>query len=361
MTRPVAAFVSYRLGGTDGVSVEARKWEWALGELGFATRRIAGELEGFRPDDVWLPFLAIDPVAGATPQPDALDAAIAGADLVVVANLCSLPLNLAAARLAANVLADHEGRVLFHHHDLAWERARFADVDELPPDRPNSLHVTINDRARRALAARGITAHTVRNAFDLDPEPGDREATRTSFGFGTDELVVLQPTRAIPRKNIGAGLRLAEALAARPGGRPVRYWLTGPAEDGYQHELDRLLAGARVPVAVGRADRPADAYAAADLVVFPSTWEGFGNPVIETVAARRLLAVGHYPVLDEIVEATGIELLSVDDPDSVAAAVRAPDPAGFDRNLERVRADFSLSGLPDRLRAAFSAVRWDRW
>ena len=361
MTRPVAAFVSYRLGGTDGVSVEARKWEWALGELGFATRRIAGELEGFRPDDVWLPFLAIDPVAGATPQPDASDAAIAGADLVVVANLCSLPLNLDAARLAANVLADHEGRVPFHHHDLAWERARFADVDDLPPDRPNSLHVTINDRARRVLAARGITAHTVRNAFDLDPEPGDREATRTSFGFGTDELVVLQPTRAIPRKNIGAGLRLAEALATRTGGRPVRYWLTGPAEDGYQPELDRLLAGARVPVAVGRADRPADAYAAADLVVFPSTWEGFGNPVIETVAARAPPRRRALPRARRDRRGDRYRVAVRRRPRRGRGRRAPADPAGFDRNLERVRADFSLSGLPDRLRAAFSAVRWDRW
>ena len=30
---PQAAVVSFRLGGDDGVSVEARKWAWALGEL----------------------------------------------------------------------------------------------------------------------------------------------------------------------------------------------------------------------------------------------------------------------------------------------------------------------------------------
>ena len=52
---PSAVLVSFRLGGTDGVSIEARKWEWALRELGFATRRVAGELDdGLRPDDTWL-------------------------------------------------------------------------------------------------------------------------------------------------------------------------------------------------------------------------------------------------------------------------------------------------------------------
>ena len=60
---PVAVQLSYRLGGADGVAVEARKWEWALHELGFDVRRVAGELDdGLRPDDAWLPFLAIDPV-----------------------------------------------------------------------------------------------------------------------------------------------------------------------------------------------------------------------------------------------------------------------------------------------------------
>ena len=80
--------------------------------------------------------------------------------------------------------------------------------------------------------------------------------------------------------------------------------------------------------------------------MFPSTWEGFGNPVIETVAARRPLAVGHYPVLDEIVAETGLELLAVDDPDAVAAALRAPDAAVLERNLARVRPGFDLREPP---------------
>src|SRR6266511_2899576 len=75
-----AVVLSYRLGGTDGVSVEARKWEWALGELGFTTRRVAGELCGApSPDDVALPGLAIDPLAGAAADTGALAAALDGA------------------------------------------------------------------------------------------------------------------------------------------------------------------------------------------------------------------------------------------------------------------------------------------
>ena len=57
MAAPEAVVVSYRLGGADGVAIEAAKWEWALRELGFTVRRVAGEFELLRPDDAWLPFL----------------------------------------------------------------------------------------------------------------------------------------------------------------------------------------------------------------------------------------------------------------------------------------------------------------
>src|SRR6188768_1338562 len=98
---PEAVVVSFRLGGADGVAVEARKWEWALGELGFEVRRVAGAIEDDgRPADTVLP----------------------GADLVIVDNLCSLPLNVEAAAVVARVAAGHRGRVLFRHHDLPWQR-----------------------------------------------------------------------------------------------------------------------------------------------------------------------------------------------------------------------------------------------
>jgi hypothetical protein len=361
MSAPTAVFVSFRLGGTDGVSVETTKWEWALRALGFRTRRVAGELDdALRPDDAWLPFLAIDPVAGAHADSDALGAAIAGADLVVVENLCSLPLNPTASAVTTAVLAEHRGRVLFHHHDLPWERERFAPVTDLPPQRPGSLHITINDAARHALSARGIQAHTIRNAFDLDPVTGDRPGTRSLFSFRADDLVVAQPTRAIPRKEVGRGIAYAEDLA-RLGHAPTTwFWLTGPAEDGFGPELERLIAAADVPVARGRAARREDVYAASDVVVFPSSIEGFGNPIIEATIAGRPVAVAHYPVLDEIV-GLGLQLFSVEDPQAMAAWLAAPDPGMVDANRACLEQHFDLAALPGRISDAFSAVGWRDW
>jgi glycosyltransferase involved in cell wall biosynthesis len=353
--------LSYRLGGDDGVAVEARKWEWALRDLGFVTRRVAGEFDDERqPDDIELPFLSIDADPSLPREPEALTTGLAGADLVVVENLCSLPLNRAATQAAAAILAEFPGRVLLHHHDLPWERPELGPGLGLPPALPGALHVTISDHARSTLAGHGIPAVTIRNAFDTTVRPGDRRATREQMGFDRRELVVLQPTRAIPRKGIRRGLALAEQLNAAVPDATASYWLTGPAEDGYGPALDEILGAATVKVTRGRTDRVADAYAAADLVVVPSSWEGFGNPVVEAMLAELPVACATYPVLDELL-ALGLEVLSVDDLPAIVEFIRWPDTEVLQRNRAIVTSELSLNCLPIRLAGAFVHAGWDHW
>jgi mannosylglucosylglycerate synthase len=377
---PFAVLVSFRLGGPDGVSVQAATWGRALEQLGFTLRRVAGELaDGPRPGDVVVPGLAVAtqaapgpdgqrPPAAATPEPGELAAALAGAEVVVVENLLSLPLNLPAARVLAGVLSDSLAngvRVVLHHHDLAWQRPETEHVDEFPPRLPGAVHVAINDFSRAELEERGIEAVTVRNAFDLHAIPGCRDEMRAALGLGHGEVLVLQPTRAIARKNVPAALRLAEGLAERLGpDRTVRYWLPGPAEDGYAATLDGILGATSLPVlrrhpgdltVAGRPGNMGDAYAACDLVVFPSTeGEGFGQPVIESVWARRPLAVARYPALDEIL-AFGFSFLPAGEPDAVAEALSHPDPGVAERNLALAMTHFSLGALAERLRILISS------
>jgi glycosyltransferase involved in cell wall biosynthesis len=360
------ALVSFRLGGPDGVSVEAAKWAGRLTALGFDVVTVAGA----GPVDRLLPGLAI----GATAPPPAatLDRALGDAGLVVVENLCSLPLNPAAAGAVAGV---RRGRpTVLHHHDLPWQRERFAAVTGWPPVDRAWAHVTINDLSRRQLAARGVDAVSIPNAFDTDAPGGDRAATRARLEVEPGERLLLHPTRAIARKNVPAALALASRLGAT-------YWILGPPEEGYGPELARLLADAPVRTIHGwpepaphpfsersRGPEPprsfregpgsvADAYAACDAVVFPSTWEGFGNPTIESAIHRRPLAVSRYPVVDELA-AYGFRWFPADDAAPLAAFLDRPDPGLLEHNRDLARRHFSLAALERRLAALLAARGW---
>jgi glycosyltransferase involved in cell wall biosynthesis len=365
---PQVVTVSFRLGGNDGVSVEAQKWEWALHQLGFETRRVAGEIEDDgQSGDIVIPELRIEPAGDAGPFALAtLRAALTDADLLVVDNICSLPLNVEASRAVARIAAEHRGRVLFRHHDLPWQRRHLTHFgEEFPPRAPEgALHTTVNLRSRRELEARGFEQPvTVHNHFDFDSPHGERETTRAAFGFDPDDIVVFQPARAIERKNVPGGVLFSRRLAALLPDRTVRYWLSGPAEDGYAPTLERVLAKTAIPVTLGRAARSADAYAASDLVVLPSTWEGFGNPTIESIWARRACAAFPYPVLREIL-ATGVRLFSTERAEAMAKFLTEPEPVRdqfFDVNVHRARLSFDLQALPGAIEQTFISHGWTSW
>jgi len=337
-----AAIVSYRLGTADGVSVTAAQWASALHRLGMRVRTVAGDGS----PDVRVPGLALD--AGRPPTRRSLASALDDADIVIADNVCSLPMN----RAAGDALAEYlRGRpAVLRHHDLPWERERYAGITTWPPDDVAWRHVTVNELARRALAARrGIAASTVYHGFSEHPRPEAREAVRARLEVG-DGPLVLQPTRAIPRKNVDVGLGIAAALGAT-------FWLTGPAEDGYADELGRLLAGARVPVRHRLPDGVdmAAAYAACDAVVLPSSWEGFGLPLVEAALHRKPIAVAAFPVARELA-AFGFRWFPTDDPAELRAWLADPEPALLDHNQAVAEARFGIDTLAGRLERLLSGA-----
>ena len=196
---------------------------------------------------------------------------------------------------------------------------------------------------------RSVESVTIMNSFDCDPPLGERDATRRRLDVGP-RVLALFPSRAIPRKNLEAALQLCRGLDAV-------LWILGPSEDGYGAELDRLVAGSTVEVRRGLPAKCSvhDAYAACDLVVVSSTWEGFGNPVLESVTHRRPLALHPYPVSREIV-AHGFKFFDLEDVTAIAEFVRRPRAVVLENNLEIARREFNLASLPHRLQTLLHSV-----
>jgi glycosyltransferase involved in cell wall biosynthesis len=125
----------------------------------------------------------------------------------------------------------------------------------------------------------------------------------------------------------------------------VRYWLTDDtvAEPGPVAEALTEAPG----LLRGHLTSQSDLYAAADVVVLPSTWEGWGLPVVEAAAAGRLVVAGPYPVLDEI-RALGITVHDPSELTEVATLLANPLSAHplLEANRAAVRTHLDLNELP---------------
>lgn len=173
--------------------------------------------------------------------------------------------------------------------------------------------------------------------FERRPPGGNGAAYRSAAGLGAADVLFLQPTRIIPRKGIELTIELAAALS-EPA---VKVVLTHPGDvdDTYLGTLERLATERGVDMLLLSPEeagcRLADAYAAADLVCYPSLYEGFGNALVEAFYFRRPLFVNRYPVYVRDIAPTGVDCIEIDGAVTPNAVARA---AAWLGDRERVRA-----------------------
>jgi len=404
-------FVSTRFAGTDGVSFEAGKWARIFEEAGAECFWFAGELETppershlapeafFNHPDVLKIQAGLFGVTErasetrrlAEEMRDGLAAELRKfierfcIDLLVVENALAIPMHVPLGLAITRVIGELRIPTIAHHHDFAWERERFAVnacgdwLDEaFPPRLPSIGHVVINSLQRRALAERfDIDATVIPNVIDFDarpPKPDDyARGFRRDIGVGGDETLILQPTRIIARKGIEHSVELTRRLENRRAGLGLTH---PPGDEGLDCLRDiegRIAAaGVRAIFLSGRIGRKrgitpegrkiytlADVYPHADLVTYPSSWEGFGNALIEAIYFGRPVLANRYPVFVSDIAPAGLRVIEMDGAvtDHVEAEVRRLlDDETLGRewargNFEAARGHFSLTVARERLAA----------
>ena len=244
-------FISTRLAGTDGVSLEAEKWAHVFEKEGFACFYLAGKLD--RPDassyllkeahfkhpdikDIYLHCFGVQERGRYITQKihqlkeiikDHLYQFIEKfkIQLLVIENALTIPLNLPLGIAITEVISEIGMPTVAHHHDFFWERQHFMTnaVWEylnmaFPPHLPSIHHTVINSSGDNQLSLRtGISAHIIPNVMDFEnpPEPLDEYASdvRQALGVIGDHTAIDTLTDLMKDRTVADSAR-AQATTA---------------------------------------------------------------------------------------------------------------------------------------------------
>jgi glycosyltransferase involved in cell wall biosynthesis len=356
-------FIATRIAGTDGVSLELEKWANVFEKFGLNCFYFAGELDrppqrSYLVEEAHFTHPEIKALHnkffGVTTRDRAVSKKIYqlaiklkdhlydfvdkfGIDLIISQNANTIPLNIPLGIAITEFIAETGIRTLAHHHDFYWERDRFmvnAVSDYLsmafPPVLPSIEHIVINSVADAQLSLRtGISAHIIPNVMDFDnPPPPPDEYTldvKKALGIEADELFVLQPTRVVQRKGIEHAIELIHRL-----GRKAKLVIShASGDEGYDYEqrlieysklmkvntifVSQIINEQRGTTADGRKIYTLeDVYPYADLVTYPSTFEGFGNAFLETLYFKKPIVVNTYSIYIKDIKPKGFSVVEID-------------------------------------------------
>ena len=357
-------FVSTRFAGQDGVSLESAKWAEVLWEDRHISYWYSGQSDrnpdishvvpeayfGFS-DNKWINeqiwkgdqrdrFVTERIRALADYLKSTLYRFVEkfDIDIIVPQNCLAIPMHVPLGIALTEFLSETRMPAIAHHHDFYWERTRFSvncipeylDMS-FPPKLGNMRDVVINQEAQEQLALRkGSASLVIPNVFDFEnpPEQVDDYASdvRQELGLTDEDFFILQPTRVVPRKGIEQAIKLV-SLLKDPRCKLVISHEAG--DEGYEYlgMLEQLANEEGVDMRVV-ADRVGevrqrdsegrkvytlwDLYHHADFVTYPSTYEGFGNALLEAIYFRKPVLINRYSIFVRDIEPKGFRLLTMD-------------------------------------------------
>jgi len=355
-------FVSTRFSGTDGVSLESAKWAQILWDHRHVSYWFAGKLDRdpsvsmlvpeayfYDRDNVWINEQAFGTRRRSAELTRRIYEAADGLkealyrfveefsiDILVVENALCLPMHIPLGVALTHFIAETEMPTVAHNHDFYWERSRFSvnavgDFLDMafPPTLPSIQHVTINSFAQQELAARtGASSTLVPNVLDFENPPTEKSMQsdfRSRIGLEPGDVMLLQPTRVVPRKGIEHSIALVSQLKI-PRCKLVVSHESGDEGMEYRDALAELAeqSGVDLRFVHAQAERAGpiqsngvpgtalgEIYSQADLITYPSLYEGFGNALLEAFYYRKPVLVNRYSIYIADIEPKGFQVVSM--------------------------------------------------
>ena len=355
------AFISTRIAGTDGVSLEIEKWAAVIERNGIECCYIAGELD--RPNspcglieeahfnhpeiksiserafstELRDPQLTDDITRMTRIIRDKLKKTLdeLEPDVIIAENALTIPMNIPLGIALVQEIQERGIGCIAHHHDFCWERERFltnsvADILRyaFPPALPHVQHCVINSLAGEEFSRRtGASCRITPNVMDYanpPPPPDDySHQFRSAIGLADDDLLILQPTRVVARKGIEHSIELVQRLED-PRAKLVITHASGDEGDDYAQRIrdfaemmkvkvlfvDQFIGEKRGEGADGqKIFTIADAYCSCDLVAYPSLYEGFGNAFLEAIYHKKPIVCNRYSIYQMDIEPIGFGVI----------------------------------------------------
>jgi len=357
-------FISTRIAGTDGVSLEIQKWADVLERNRYNCFYFAGSLDrprkrSFLMKEAHFEHPLIQEIerdlfgkrtrtsqTSETIQEikDKLKGALYhfvkkyDVDLIIPENALAIPMNIPLGLAITEFIAETGIPTIGHHHDFPWERERFlinscGDYLNMafPPDLPSIQHVVINSLASEQLSfRRGISNIVVPNVLDFatEPPPLDDYCSdlRERIGLEKDDLFILQPTRVVPRKWIERSIEIVRNMNLANPVLVISHAADDEGDDYYVRvqdysrnmgvkivHIDHLISSQRGISETGdKLYSIADIYQSADLVTYPSGHEGFGNAFLEAIYYQKPIVVNRYSIYIADIEPVGFDVIVMD-------------------------------------------------
>jgi glycosyltransferase involved in cell wall biosynthesis len=203
-----------------------------------------------------------------------------------------------------------------------WRRRLFAIVTRLFYNRADAVVVTSKGVGDDLVTRYGVARARLRllhNPVDLaaiERSVADPSARVDREG---PEPLVVAAGRLARVKNYPL---LIDAVAQLRGHRPIRAWILGDGDERARLEQHAVERGAGDAIRfLGFQADPWRFIAAADVFVLTSTYEGFGNVLIEAMACGTPVVATRSPGTVEIIEDGANGLLVDHTPGAVAAAI----------------------------------------
>ncbi len=349
------ALVHYRAGLMDGVSLEMEKWKKVLKGMGNEVAVIAGnDAPGV---DIRVDFLSLESDEKSLEKmKEELERILEGFDVVIVENIWSLGLKVELGLALEDIAKSSKSLFIGHHHDFWWERGMEGKVleEHFPPDLPNVHHVVINTLARDELKRRrGIESVVIPNVIDTGVFKDLKSDLRERIGISDGDLVFLQATRVVRRKAIEIAVdlvsefsRISKDLVGKKlykgdpfSGRAVLA-LGGMIEDREYMDFLKKYAeekGVEMVYVFPELKGPFwEIYTVGDFVTYPSIWEGWGNQLLEALAAKKPVALFEYEVFRRDIKKSGIEYVSLGKDYSVVDGRVVVEKSVIERAAEQV-------------------------